>query len=405
MAHDITRRDFLNAATLGSGMALLGAAAPGLIRAANIEPPAATDGSPRSLAWTGYSGVGDYARSNGNTFGVMSAGHGIRDHRYEAAIAGAKPTGETFDLVIVGGGYSGVFSAYGFLKEAGRRRRCLILENHPVMGGEAKRNEFDVRGQRLVGPQGSNESGLPETELDREIWKAAGLPLEFEFAKLTSGRQPMEFPSDNYMYLLWADQSENHGFFFDSPQPHWVRNPWGHKLEGTPWSKEVRRDLLRWRDEPMKPFNGSETELKRWLDTMTYDDFLTKVRKLHPDVGRYADPIVASGLGLGSDVTSANAAYFFSYPGFQGLSREATSILVPQRRLPNARSAFSFPGGNDGVMRGMLKWLNPDMIEGSESFPDVYSGRFRFEAMDRPADACRMRTGATVVRVVQDSEG
>ncbi|MEP7344392.1 MAG: NAD(P)/FAD-dependent oxidoreductase, partial [Gemmatimonadaceae bacterium] len=62
------------------------------------------------------------------------------------------------------------------------------------------------------------------------------------------------------------------------------------------------------------------------------------------------------------------------------------------------------PGGNDGVMRYLVKWLNPEVIEGSQSFPDVYNGRIRFDAMDQPNTPCRMRAGATVVRVVHDPE-
>jgi len=397
---EITRRDFLNAAALGSGAALLGSAAPTVLRAAGRAP--ADDSSP----WTGYAGVGDYARSNGNTFEVMRAGHGIRDHLYEQAIAAATDTGETYDLVIAGGGYSGVVAAYTFLKNTGRKRQCLILDNHPIMGGEAKRNEFLVRGERLIGPQGSNEAVVPEDSEHpmAQIWKDVGLPREFEFAKLAPERKSMEFPRDNYMYLLWGDKSENHGFFFDTPTPHWVTNPWGRDLANTPWDDALKRDMLRWRNERQPPFDGDETALKKWLDTMTYDDFLTNHRKLRPEVAQYVDPIVAAGLGLGSDVISANAAYYFSYPGFQGLSRQPDFIEVKGERLKSAEWIFSFPGGNDGTMRGLLKWLIPDMIEGRAQFPDFYLGNFRPEAMDRPTNPCRMRPGSTVVRVISDPD-
>ena len=398
---EITRRDFLNAAALGSGAALLGSAAPSVLRAAGRTP--ADDWNP----WTGYAGVGDYARSNGNTFEVMSAGHGIRDHLYEQAIAAATDTGETHDLVIAGGGYSGVVAAYTFLKQTGRKRQCLILDNHPIMGGEAKRNEFLVRGERLIGPQGSNEAVVPEDGEHpmAQIWKDVGLPREFEFAKLAPERKPMEFPRDNYMYLLWGDKSENHGFFFDTPAPHWATNPWGRELANTPWDDALKQDMLRWRNERQQPFKGDEEALTKWLDTMTYDEFLTNHRKLRPEVGQYVDPIVASGLGLGSDVISANAAYYFSYPGFQGLSRQPDHIQIKGEKLKSAEWIFSFPGGNDGTMRGLLKWLIPDMIEGRAQFPDFYLGKFRPEAMDRPTNPCRMRPGSTVVRVISDPEG
>jgi spermidine dehydrogenase len=404
MGRDITRRDFLNAAALGTGATLLGTSAPSLVRAMRMDGMDST--SAGSHPWTGYAGVGDYSRSNGNTWDVVSAGHGIRDHQYEKAIADATVTGETHDLVIIGGGYAGIVAAYTFLKATQRKSSCLILENHPIMGGEAKRNEFLVDGQRLIGPQGSNAGGTAPAGNDwlGDMARDIGMPTAFECARLPPDRKKMEFPGDNYMYLLWADQFENNGFYFDAPRPHWVTDPWGRGLEGTPWPTEVRRDLLRCRDEPMEPFKGDETGLQRWLDTMTYDEFLTNVRGLHREVGRYLDPMTASGLGLGADVINANAAYYFSYPGFQGLSKEPTRILIPGRKLANSHRPSSFPGGNDGTMRALLKWLNPAIIDGSTAFPEIYHGAFRYEMMDRQNDPCRMRTGATVVRVTQDPE-
>src|SRR5690348_15661806 len=182
MDASITRRDFLNASALGAGAALIHAAAPSLARASESSPVATsnTQGA-TGAAWTGYSGVGDYAKSNGNTWEVVSAGHGIRDSLYESRISAAQPTGETFDLVIVGGGYSGVVAAYTFLEETKRKGTCLILDNHAIPGGEAKRNEFNIRGQRLIGPQGSNESVVPQNDgsLMAKLWKNTGMPREF----------------------------------------------------------------------------------------------------------------------------------------------------------------------------------------------------------------------------------
>jgi spermidine dehydrogenase len=65
---------------------------------------------------------------------------------------------------------------------------------------------------------------------------------------------------------------------------------------------------------------------------------------------------------------------------------------------------FAFPGGNDGILRAIVKWLNPKAIEGSTAFADVHNGRIRFEALDEPGAHCRMRAGATVVRVAHDAE-
>ena len=64
-------------------------------------------------------------------------------------------TGETYDCVVVGGGISGLAAALIFQRQAGEGKTCLVLDNHPIFGGEAKRNEFLVDGHRLIAHQGS----------------------------------------------------------------------------------------------------------------------------------------------------------------------------------------------------------------------------------------------------------
>jgi len=409
MSIDITRRDFLNAVALGTGAALLNTPAPALRPRPGMPGPLRPPADPGSPwhPWTGNPGIGDYATSNGNTWEVVSAAHGLRDGTYERQLASATDTGESYELVIVGGGFSGTVAAYTFLKETQRQKTCLLLDNHPIIGGEAKRNEFIVRGQRLIGPQGSNGALIERTGPRGEMWRDIGLPMEFEYGKLSSSRRPMIFPKDNYLYQLWSDQFANHGFFFDSPTPHWVQNPWGHRLEGTPWPEDVRRDLLRSREEPVDAWPGDAESLKRHLDSMTYDHWLTEVRKFHPEVARYIDPIYASGLGLGCDVMSAWSAYMVGLPGFQGLSGDkARDATVGDHALqPDEQRDFSFPGGNDGIQRCIVKWLNPESIEGSTAFPEVHNGRIRFDRMDLPNTPCRLRAGAMVVRLDQDTDG
>ena len=101
----VTRRDFVGGALLGTGAALLGMAAPGLLRAAGAAG--------RNLAysllgpdWTGPGGIGDYSRSNGNTHEVVNAAHSIWKGDWDKPPAGVIEAG-AFDLVVVGGGFAG----------------------------------------------------------------------------------------------------------------------------------------------------------------------------------------------------------------------------------------------------------------------------------------------------------
>src|SRR6202050_2903026 len=148
MDEQVSRRDFLNATLLASGGLLMGSTTP-------LELLSADD-------WTGYGGVGDYRRSNGNTYEIVQAGHRIRDGEFQALPASAIATGAMYDCVIGGGGISGLGAALFFMRQAGENCKCLVLDNHPIFGGEAKGNEFEVQGHRLMGPQGSAVSFAQE---------------------------------------------------------------------------------------------------------------------------------------------------------------------------------------------------------------------------------------------------
>src|SRR3954447_3038608 len=202
MDASITRRDFLGSTLLASGAALLSQQVP--------AKGAATD------EFTGYGGLGDYATSNGNTLEVVSAGHGMRDGLFDRPDADVADTGEIYDCVVVGGGISGLAAAVTFLQEAGSRKNVLILENHPIFGGEAKRNEFEVDGKRLIAHQGSaiyfvpyphsvigrfyDSIGLRAPRLEYQRWGGPGRSMSL-------GRTP---------YQTASVASGQYGFWFGS---------------------------------------------------------------------------------------------------------------------------------------------------------------------------------------------
>src|SRR3954470_174355 len=196
MNEPISRRDFING-TLAAGAGLwAGGRLP-------LDLSAADD-------FTGYGGVGDYSHSNGNTYEVMSAAHAMRDGKFERSIARAVNTGETYDLVAVGGGISGLASAVFFQKRKGGR--CLVLDNHAIFGGEAKRNEFLVDGQSVVAHQGSAMFPVPKAGGDSaRFYEMIGMDRShFDYQKW-SGREP-EMPLGQTPY----GASKNYGFYFGS---------------------------------------------------------------------------------------------------------------------------------------------------------------------------------------------
>lgn len=384
----ITRRDFLNGALLGTGALLLDLSAP--IKLLAQSRPA-----------YGSGGEGDYASSNGNTPSVLNIFKAIEDGEYKALTRETIDTGETYDIVIAGGGLSGLGAAYEFKKSSSKQAKCLILENHPIFGGAAKRNEFMVQGERLIGPQASNAFGV----IDRpgipgyNIYDELGIPAEFEYGELPSQMKPLDFDTTNFGYRLWFDSKSIGHYYSGQGQGapgKWVAGFWENKFEGTPYSEKARRSFLKWRDIKDQQYNGNDYD--RWLDSMTYKYYLEKVLKLDPEVTRYTDPVLASVVGLGCDVISAYAARQVSMPGFPEFQGH---------RSLRKSHWHSFPGGNDGFSRYFIKALIPEAIEGGRNFADIHNGRVRFQALDREGNRVRLRLDSSVVRVWQEksSEG
>ena len=125
MGARITRRDFLNGVALTAGAALI---PPEMWAAADLEAQDAPGYYPP--AKTGLRG------SHPGSFETM---HKVRDAAFWEDAQKPVATGESYDLVIVGGGISGLAAAHYFRKAAGDKARILILDNHDDFGGHAKR--------------------------------------------------------------------------------------------------------------------------------------------------------------------------------------------------------------------------------------------------------------------------
>ena len=362
----ISRRDFLNGGLAAAGGAL-----------------ALPAGSAVADTFTGYGGVGDYARSNGNTWPVVQAAHRLRDGAYsEAVMAAARDAGQ-FDLVVVGGGIAGLSAAHRFRQLRGANARILILDNHAMPGGEAKQNEFEVEGIRLLGPQGSNDFGLPGERGDSltdSFFKEFSLPREYQWQPWDSALKPLRFARDNYSNMDGFQETQvDVGYFFDREQgadgPCWRRNIWSSALKDTPYPDAARRDLLRWRAN-----HGPVSEVEnRYLDTLTYREYLENVRGYDTAVTRMAEPIVGLLAGVSTDAACAR------------LGRQ----LVEDSTRP---MAVSFPGGNSPFARALLRALLPAALPGRD-FDTLLYGNVAFGALDSATQSLRMRLDATVLRV------
>ena len=234
----VTRRDFLDG-TLKAG-AMTGVAGWGLTACGEASQAPAFAPGELPPDWSGYSGVGDYARANGNIYSVVNAAHGIRDGVYHQPSSASDS--EQFDLVIVGGGLSGLFAAHAFAREA-PDRTVLVLDNHAMFGGEAKGNSFDVDGYRISAPQGSNGFAVPGQGPAAEIWRDIGMPTEFGEVPVPSAVQDIGFAEDNFMSILHAYKHTSIGYSFPEARGELVKDVITRNFANAPIPEGDRQSL------------------------------------------------------------------------------------------------------------------------------------------------------------------
>ncbi len=380
---DIDRRDLLNSTLLAAGGILLSSVTP-------LQLLAKED-------WTGYGGVGDYAPSNGNTYEVMTAGHEIRDHKFERRPQQPVETGEEYDCLIVGGGISGIAAALLFQRQSKKDHTCLVIDNHPVFGGEAKRNEFNIDGQRLMIHQGSAACFPP---LDDSFLSKFYDSIDVDWKKFRYQKWAGPTPEMPLETAPYPNGGKTSGFFFGprfgQNEGLWLKDPWGKRLEGAPMPDQARRELLQMRENDRKPFSTHRYQPKihgdpasRHLDSITLEKHLSETYGLSPSTIRtFLSPVTGGGSGLGADVLSAYADY-------------AADVLLPWKYDQGAQM---FPGGNAGVVRHMLKQLIPASISGAATMEEICRGRINFDSLDRAEQPARIRLASTVTSVAHQGD-
>ncbi len=379
---NINRRDFLN------GVALSLAAGTSL---SPLEVLAMQDGKsayyPPSL--TGL---------RGNHVGSFEIAH-------EVALSGAKfghpdkLTDAIYDLVVVGGGISGLAAAHFYQDRVGADKNILVLDNHDDFGGHAKRNEFDVDGRRLIGYGGSQSIDTPSSYSDAASGLLEDVGIEtgrfydyfdrqyFERREL---RPSVYFSREHYGRD--ATVANIMGDFQGAPDPTTIKS----SLADYPLadeSKDMLLSLVQHEEGYLPGMSAGEKEAL--LRSISYSDFLRTHAGMNDEVVTLLRDSIKGYWGVGWDALSALEAFRLGQPGTAHLGLDVARNEGINRTEPYI---FHFPDGNAAVARALVRKLIPGSLHG-KTMEDLVTEKIDYSKLDRATSSTRIRLNATAVDV------
>ena len=381
---NITRRDFLN------GMALSLAAGTSLSPLEMLATEARRYYPP---ALTGMRG------SHPGSFEIahIVARTGARYSRPK------QQTDATYDLVVVGGGISGLAAAYFYQQQAGRDKKVLVLDNHDDFGGHAKRNEFMVDGHHLIGYGGSMTIDGPANysnqakQLLRDIGIETDRFYEFfdqEFFSKRGMGPAFYFSADKYGRDVTAPNVFG-GYFGDVDL-----STIDSVLPTYPIDGESQREIMRLITEKKDYLAGRSVDEKMaLLSRITFNDYLRDYVGMPEPVILLLRDLHKGVSTAGWDAAPASEAALLYLHGTRGLGLE--EFLY--RGEEDEPYIHHFPDGNAGIARSLVRQLVPGAVPGN-TMTDLVTAVADYERLDGAENRCRIRLNATAIDVRHSSD-
>ena len=385
----ISRRDFLDGVALAAG----GMALSPLISLANSGQTFSHTGYPPSL--TGM---------RGNHPGSYEVAHALA--RYGQRPTDFAPVDGIYDLVVVGGGISGLTAAYLYKKRAGPNAKILILENHDDFGGHAKRNEFSLDGRTLLGVGGS-------LNLEQGAMGDAALTLLEEIGVDFAGLRLAIDPE----YMI-SDPLAEHGLYLnanDFGADRSINGPWNLTWAGFgDFSAAIRSLELPAADEAgLIALIGAEKDFLRgvpdeereqFLHETPYATFLSERVGMSESGIKIAEPWIKALFGVSANSVSIYEALKAGAPGATSVTPAAPDTAEAEEVDPDLYRYPIFPDGNASVARLLVSHLIPRAVSG-DAAENIVTRVVDYGRLDREGASVRLRLNSTAVNVTNREDG
>jgi spermidine dehydrogenase len=382
-----TRRDFLNGFSIAVGGSLALPHHAWLDSFGLPQSPFSPEKDPKYYppSLTGMRGSHD---------GSWEVAHALTDGKHWD---NAARDSETYDLIVVGGGISGLAAAYFYRQAAGPKARLLVIENHDDFGGHAKRNEFQANGRTLLGYGGTQSIAGPKHYSTEAMGLLRELGIDVERFRKYFDRK---FYSSRGMSRAMFFAKERFGV--DQLATGLGEVPWPEFLAKTPLSKEAQRDIARLQTEKVDYLASLNREQKKeHLARTSYKDFLLNDVKVVPEVIPFFQESTYGLYGVGIDAVPAGDLAGLGAPGFAGMDLSGApgpglGYEVTKQDV-EAPYIFHFPDGNASIARMIVRVLIPGAAPG-HTMEDIVLAQMDYSKLDDANSPVRIRLNSTAVR-------